>query len=258
MDSKELFRQIRSGELILSHSSFNQFCKSPSHFVAYKLKEKKVTDAMRFGSMVHCLVLEPGEFDSRYAIAPECDKRTKKGKAIWGEFTETIKDGVEIVKHNDFTDAERIARNILRNDSSAWVFDQIGHTEVGIEWKYKSLNWRGFIDGIGDEQGIIVDLKILADASPRKVENYIKYEGVGRQAVHYLRGSRCPDYKYFIVAADRFGGVSVTNIGKGVLNICREEIDYYITQFKKCVFLEKWDSSFDFFQPAGINEMTAW
>ena len=48
------------------------------------------TPAMLFGSMVHKLILEPEDFEREYAVAPECDRRTKAGKAIFDEFAAKV------------------------------------------------------------------------------------------------------------------------------------------------------------------------
>ena len=42
--------------------------------------------AMITGSMLHCSLLEPTEFDKRYAVAPDVDMRTKVGKKAYADF----------------------------------------------------------------------------------------------------------------------------------------------------------------------------
>lgn len=44
------------------------------------------TEAMRFGSLVHKLILEPEDFDREYAVSPKFDGRTKKGQADKAQF----------------------------------------------------------------------------------------------------------------------------------------------------------------------------
>jgi hypothetical protein len=53
---------LMSGESHLSYSSLKAFKKSPIDFINYKMGKKETTDAMLFGSMLHCLVLEPQDF----------------------------------------------------------------------------------------------------------------------------------------------------------------------------------------------------
>jgi hypothetical protein len=72
-----IMRLIR-GEDHLSFTSINAFRRSPVTFIDYKLNKLEETDedtaAMKFGSMLHCLVLEPGDFENRYFSFDDSDK----------------------------------------------------------------------------------------------------------------------------------------------------------------------------------------
>lgn len=251
----ELIRKIKAGDFILSHSSFNEFCQSPKHFIDYKLQDKVETDAMRFGTMVHCSILEPEKFDELYYPMPEFDGRTKEGKAI-KEQCLIEANGKQLVTGKDFKAAKRIGESIRRNDPASDILSKCVAFEVGIEWEYKGIKWRGKMDGDGRPNGIILDLKILADVSPRSVFNYVKYEGAGRQAAHYLK-SAPPDCEYYVLAADRMGNCSVSKIGKGVIAQISREIDWYISRFKSCIFTGQWGASYDFYSPTGFFEINS-
>jgi hypothetical protein len=245
----ELIRKLKSGDFTLSHSSFNEFCKSPKHFIDYKLKDKVTTPSMAFGSMVHCSILEPADFENRYFVMPECDGRTKEGKLIKIQAFEDA-NGREIVNAKDYAAALRIGDSIRRNDPASVILDKCTAFEVDVEWEYKGFKWRGKMDGDGRKNKIILDLKVLADVAPRAVANYVKYEGAGRQAVQYLK-SADEDCEYYILAVDRSGNCSVSRLGKGLLQQLSREIDWYIAQFKKCLFLGEWGSSYDFYSQDG-------
>jgi hypothetical protein len=232
----------------LSHSSFGEFLKSPKHFIEYKLKEKKDTPAMAFGRLFHNMVLEPDTVDDLYAIAPNVDRRTKAGKAVWNDF---ILDNSEksIVTHSDYETAERMKNAIYYNPSSRWVLDGIDKTEVGIEWEFKGFRWRGYIDGIGEE--IILDLKTIADASPRKVERAILWEGYARQAAHYTKGGGF-NRDYYIIAVDRSCNITVVNVRKTTIAAAWENIGYKVGSFKRCMINNDWNKSYDFWTDNGI------
>lgn len=249
----DLIRRMKRKEEPLSHSSFNEFCKSPRHFISYKLRQKETTDAMRFGSMVHCAILEPDRFDELYFVSPPCDRRTKEGKAIW-EAAQIEAGEREIVKAEDYDSAMMIGESARRNAAASDLLAQIVRFEQAVEWEYKGWKWRGKIDGDGEENGFLLDLKVLADVSPRKVESYVKYEGAGRQAVHYLRAKNT-DLNYYILAVDKVGNISVSKLGKGLLNQVSREIDWYLQKLQQCIFLGEWDSSYDFYTPNGIHEI---
>ena len=63
----------------LSVSALKAFNRSPNHYIQYLTGPRKASKAMAFGSALHCAVLEPDEFDSRYALAPKLEKRTPAG-----------------------------------------------------------------------------------------------------------------------------------------------------------------------------------
>lgn len=58
---------------------------SPS-YAEYRRLNPEETPALIFGSALHTLVLEPNDFNKRYAMLPDCDRRTKEGKALFEEF----------------------------------------------------------------------------------------------------------------------------------------------------------------------------
>jgi hypothetical protein len=260
----EIIQRLKRNEVTLSHSSFNEFCKSPKHFIDYKLKDKATTPSMAFGSMVHCSILEPTEFESRYFVMPECDGRTKEGKAIKAQAFEDAK-GRELVNAKDYSAALRIADSIRKNDHASAILNKCTDFEVDVEWengeiytagKKQAIKWRAKMDGDGRTNKVILDLKVLADVSPRAVSNYVKYEGAGRQAAHYLKNADA-DCEYFILAVDRGGNCSVSKLGKGLILQMNREIDWYLSMFKKCVFLGDWGASYDFYSPSGYFEINS-
>ena len=100
----------------LSYSSLKEFAKSPRHYLDYLNRKKETTPAMQFGSMVHCLLLQPDKFDTQFAIMPTIDKRTKDGKEAYNKFLEEAV-GLEVVMENDYNDAKAITDNVLSNAS---------------------------------------------------------------------------------------------------------------------------------------------
>lgn len=243
MTRAELITNIEKGNFTLSHTSLQEFAKSPAHFIQYKLGEKEQTRSMLFGSFSHAIVFEPDTLETKYAVAPECDRRTKEGKALWADFCEA-NAGKEIITAKENETAKIIQDALFSNRASRWLLDQVTETEKPVKWTYDGFSWRGYIDGCGD--GIIVDLKILADATPRKVEKSIRYDGYARQAVHYRRGFD-EGVTNYLIAADHSGNVCAAEIGYNVLKQAAKEIDYYLARFNECILMGSWDMSYDFY-----------
>src|SRR5690606_28641952 len=128
----------------------------------------------------------------------------------------------------------------------------IDETEKQVEWTMNELKVTGKIDGKGER--IKVDLKILADANPRKVQYKIRDMKYDVQAAMYNTAID-PDDKYFIIAADYEGHVSVIEITKESIRAARERVDEATLKLKQCILLGKWDCSYDYFgNRSGIYE----
>lgn len=259
----ELIKLMRKKEIHLSHSSFNEFCKSPQHFIRYKLKQKVSTPSMKFGSMVHCAILEPSEFEKRYYVLPDSSERPEQDKNMnstinkaWKAEMAAKANGREVVERKDYDAALRCSETVRRNETAGELLSKITRFENKVEWNYGKWKWRGQIDMDGAENGLLADLKVLADVSPRKVSQYVRYEGAGRQGVHYRR-AKGGNIDYYILAVDRAGNCSVSKIGTGLLNQLSGEIDWYLARLESCIFLNQWDQSYDFYLPDGINEINA-
>ena len=251
----EMVQKIENKEISLSFSSIKEFTKSPRHFMEYKLGDKVTTDAMKFGSMVHCFILEPDEFENRYYAMPKVDKRTKAGKVEWAMAIENLKPGQETVEAKDIEHAKRIADSIMRNDAANWVFSNIGETEKAVQWEDYGYKWRGFIDGDGEH--LTADLKIVADANPKKFKWKIWEMLYHWQAAMYTRKGLKQKKDYFIVAADRSGNVTVIQVNIAVMEQALDQIHQTMKLFKKCTALNEWKMSYNFYGPhSGIYKLS--
>lgn len=73
----------------LSNSKLSDFLRRPTYYRARHIRKEvdaEETKAMRFGTALHCAVLEPVRFKSAYVLGPMVDRRTKEGKATWAQF----------------------------------------------------------------------------------------------------------------------------------------------------------------------------
>ena len=147
----------------LSYSSLKEFAKSPRHYLDYLNRKKETTPAMQFGSMVHCLLLQPDKFDSQFAIMPTIDKRTKEGKEAYNKFLEGAV-GLDVVMENDYNDAKAITDNVLSNPELAKYIINCHQFEYEFRAEMWGLPIRGFFDGVSKDY--ILEVKTTMDASP--------------------------------------------------------------------------------------------
>lgn len=279
----QLIEDIRDGKVSLSHSAINEFRKSPSHFIAYKLRTKEPTAAMIEGTLLHKMLLEPFDFEENYIIEPEnkpssaqqiqvlrfvangysvdeavenAYKNPKKEHlklpVQYPEYLQFLKDNKgeskEVIDGKTFEKLSVLSNAIKYNPAAKHFYFNATQTEKHIEWKEFGYDWNGYIDAIrdnGDVNDFIFDLKKVADASPRKVERSILYDGIGLQAAHYTFGARI-DKPYYILAVDNAANVSVTEVTKATRAIMWEELERIMEKFERCIWKNDWNASFDF------------
>jgi hypothetical protein len=256
---------IMSGEMKLSWTATSNFIDSPKDFADYKLQKKEPTAAMNFGSMVHCLVLEPGDFDKRFYAFDDTDKveeliaggaksprATKVYKQWKAQMCEAAGERI-IVNPKEYAHAKIIAANIKNNAAAARLMAKCPKRETPVEWEFMNFLFRGFIDLMGDTD--ICDIKTMPDAQQDKVKREIWYRKLYIQGVMYLIGAREEDKKkgvepvdrnYHIIAVDKLGGISCHQLDPALLKYGMEEYDKYMKRFNYAILTEAWDMSYDF------------
>lgn len=248
----KLISELLSGEKQLSFSSIKAFRNSPADFLDYQFREKKQTDAMLLGRIIHCLVLEPVTFDEKYTVMddseimgqlsdsgnPRNTKIYKEWKAIF--LSKCVGETITLKMKQQ---AEIIAGNILHNRASKKILDLCPKREQHIEWDYKNFKFHGFYDGGGDKARL--DIKKVPDASPRKAQRTIIEMWYHGQAAMYLtaEGIRLP---FYIICADAKGGVSVHKIDKSLIDHALDEYSKIIDKFNECLLKENFNQSYDF------------
>lgn len=92
------------------------FLKSTLQFMhMWNNPNDESTDAFLIGSALHCSVLEPDEFDKRFAVGPkDIDRRTKTGKETWADFVERS-NGKEILTMDMYKMVHKMTDSIYQN-----------------------------------------------------------------------------------------------------------------------------------------------
>lgn len=85
----------------VSNTDLKHIAKSPAHFRYWKDNPQEDTLALLFGRAVHKYVLEKDDFFTEFAIAPDCDRRTKEGKVQWQKFKIDSADK-DVITADDF------------------------------------------------------------------------------------------------------------------------------------------------------------
>jgi hypothetical protein len=244
MDYNQLIETIDSNTIKLSYSALKNLNECPRDFVRYKLRQIIKTDAMIFGDLVHTMALSPDEFERKFYVMQEKrDLRTKYGKAEMARI-ELIAEGKEVIKLETYLEAERMVNTVFSNRASSHILERIGKTEVLCEWQYRDLNFIGFKDGEGD--GVIFDLKTVADANPIAVQRDIVKNLYHLQAAMYLKATGGKK-QFAIVAVDKTLNVSVHLLHSDILKWGQQTYDKLIDAYNDCKVRDSWNESYEYY-----------
>lgn len=170
------FEEYLKTPAISSHALMD-ILKSPKtyHYKHIRGVKEEPTAAMKFGTLVHTAILEPDEFLVRYKIKPQCDRRTKEGKAIMADFESFLAPGSIVL---DQSEADTLLGMIesLRGHKRANAVLQKGVAEQSGFFEHKSGRKCRIRPDFLTENGVLVDLKTTVDARmepfSRAIVNY--------------------------------------------------------------------------------------
>lgn len=264
-----IVNRLMSHEDHLSYSSLSAFRECPKDFINYKLGDKEETDAMRYGAMLHCLVLEPQDFENRYYILDDATiciqiggakPRATNAYKEWKAGIIEEASGKIIVEPGEYQTAKITADNIHYNRASRKILDICPQREKPVEWEYMNFRFKGYKDGEGERA--IFDLKVMPDANPEKVDREIVNRWLYVQAAMYIYGTGEGAKDYYIIAVDKKSGICVKQLHKNLIEQGMDEYDKLIKQFNHCILTDAWDQSYDFWSERydGIHvcEKPAW
>jgi len=144
----------------MNFSSLKHLAVSPKLYKYRTENPEPYKPAFALGSAAHCLILEPGKFDSRYAVFDG----TRRGKE-WDAW-EAAHPGVESLKPAERATAIEIAKAVREHRRIAPLLSG-GLYEETIEWTDKDtgLRCKGRVDYLRPTQ--LVDIKTAKDIAPR-------------------------------------------------------------------------------------------
>lgn len=177
------------------HSMLEVFRQSSVEFAAQfvfgTMPRPAPTAAMRLGTALHALVLEPDKWGDLIAVEPMLDRRTKLGKEASLSF-ESATVGKAVITGNQYDAAQRMAESVRAHPAVRAVLDnpacvrelaiRANDPETGLPLKCKPdvrvPAW-------------LLDLKTAANPSPDGWVRQAANLGYARQAAHYRHVLRC-------------------------------------------------------------------
>lgn len=224
----------------LNFSSLKLILKSPAHY-QWALKEaRKETDALLFGSAFHCAVLEPQAFEERYIAAPDCDKRTKEGKALWADCEASGKAPIRIEMLRKIA---AMKESLINSSFSAFLEDIIAEEEIytqlfDVDVKCKvDFRW---------ESGAAFDLKTTEDASPKAFERSIATYKYHQQAAWYLdclqaAGHDIKRFIFLVIEKEPPFAIACYELDEEAIAVGRQLNQEAVELYKRCTLTQDWE-----------------
>lgn len=175
----------------LSHSMLSCLAQNPMECKMRYVDDPptlppKDSAAFAMGHAVHCLALEPDEFEDRFVSFPKVDRRTKDGKEFAARF-EAENKGKIILDPQEFQDAMACVQALNNHPEFAAIMAQPRRVEVPFEFDLFGHKFKAKPDCIVDSMRLILDIKTTDDASPHRWQwSGVDY-GYHRQAWIYQR-----------------------------------------------------------------------
>lgn len=236
----------------VSASQLKILNRSPLHFWDRFINPDRVpfepTPAMILGTLAHCAILEPAEFDKRYIVVPEgIDKRTKEGKQLWQDLIAT---GREPIKHEIWQQVSGMAQAVIKHPLYALIHDGIKESPLFWQDNDSGVLCRALPDVLiapceAWPNGLVLDLKTTGDISPESFARRVWDGEMLIQAGHYCEAFfykyRClPAYGWIAVETDRPHAVKFYAATESQIEYGKAECLRLLRIYKECEQANNW------------------
>jgi len=194
----------------LSHSMLSCLAQNPMECKMRYVDDppslpRKDSAAFAMGHAVHCLALEPDEFEERFAVAPKVDRRTTAGKVAWAEYLADC-EGKTVLDEQDHADAVACVQALNNHPEFAAIMAQPRRVEVPFEFELFGHRFKAKPDAIIDSMKLILDIKTTDDASPHRWQWSAVDYGYHRQQIIYqeaLRQATGKKYRFYFAVVEK-------------------------------------------------------
>jgi len=168
----------------VSNSKLSRFIESPRLMNT----PRKKTPALRWGSLVHTIILEPHLVNGEWAVMPDGLDKGKGAKAREEEFL-LANEGKEIVSHDEFLQLNAIRSAVQEDDEASALLFGEGVNESSYFWKdaETGIDMRCRADRFRDD-GLLVDIKTTASVEHYAFRRSVWDYGYDRQSALYIDG----------------------------------------------------------------------
>ncbi|NCC41430.1 MAG: hypothetical protein EOM21_18795 [Gammaproteobacteria bacterium] len=220
----------------LSSSGLKALARSPAHYRHAVMTPSKPSPAQALGTHVHGLILEPETY--RFAVVPECDRRTTIGKGVYAAFVDASKNADVIVTQDQWDEAQAMRDAVMAHPYARALLAG-GKPEVTALWSEQGVDCKARFDWLPDGYEILVDLKTAQSASPEEFARSAHKYFYDYQACFYgMASEACGLGKrsmvFIVVESEAPFAVALYMIDDEAMESARYKIDELIEKYDEC------------------------
>lgn len=248
----------------VSKSKLWRLRQSPAHV----LHAQDQTDAMAFGCAFETLLLEPERFAVEYVVCGQCEAKTGKGGqcsrngtlqvgGVWycSQHATGPADPINAISPGEAKTLSDMVRSVKAHAVAGDLLAQVKKIQPSLVWQddKTGLMCKGRLDIWTEYERLSshVDIKVTADAEPRRFANQATDLGYFAQQAHYRDGCRIlsgrEDYRRVLIIAVEsspdYGDVhrvEVFEYDESALEAGLKERDSLMRRYAECVASGEW------------------
>lgn len=224
------FLEYREKTDFVSVSELKSFDSSPfsywNRYILVNPENNKKSAAMVFGSLCHCLVLEPQKFDLEYFVSDvRRDARTSAYKDILD-----VAGTRMVISSSEYERAKKVTESALKVMQAEGFTDLVPEISYFYEGRGFATKVKARFDAWSPSRQAIIDLKTSQDLPDysqvvRTILNFKYHWQVAfYMDIHKAVCGKIPKDFYFVFAQTEFPYASVVyKVGKDFINAGRDE-----------------------------------
>jgi len=236
-----------------SNTALSNLYKSEKDLGLFVNEGISQTESMKFGTLVHLLLLQPDEFSKRYLVAPSEDGRSKAYKEALKEAEE---QGKELIKGSQLEQAQNIAKSLLTHRAVASITKHVEQKEMTVLFERDGVKCKAKIDALTselelpstDEMGrrvmekgvVAIDFKTAKSAKKEDFARSLIDRGYHRQAAFYLSGLKAQGINathFLIVCLEKKAPYHVSTflVSRNALNLAEYELRVLLPEYEEAM-----------------------
>lgn len=218
--------------------------RSPAHYRAAMQAPHRASAKQELGTFTHLAILEPDEYTRRLSLAPDCDKRSKAGKAEWEAYQAALPADAISATPDQIRSVELMRDAVIAQPYARALLDD-GIAETTVIADLDGLTVKGRPDWLPRDLPVIVDLKTAADASPRGFSRaaanfcYHLQAALYTDLLYTVTGQNY-DFIFLVVENESPHGVALYQLEDDAIEAGRRRYQAALETYRHCLNTDQW------------------